>query len=179
MTKEEYFRFHDDFCERMSSITRAKSQDYVGDSGDPFANFKVCEKLGVCSTETGFLVRMLDKMTRIANLADGREAAVFDERIEDSLHDLSNYSALFAGYLKSKKIDELINQMESWPLEDADVFLEEPSISYDIYARNNRGETIILESHRDPKVADTRMLFLEPEWPTFTLTVVPNNVERS
>jgi hypothetical protein len=182
MTKEEYFKFHDDFCNRMSSITRVKSQDYTGDSGDPFANFRVCEKLGVCSVETGFLVRMLDKMTRIANLADGRKAAVYDEKIEDSLHDLANYSALFAGYLKSKRRDSLADIFAAWAAEDEECdsgALELTWPVYEIQARNNRGQMITLESHWDPSVADQRMQQLESEWPTFTLTVVPVHAERS
>lgn len=182
MTKEEYFRFHEDFCRRMADVTRKKSRDYTGDSGDPFANFRVVEKLGICSTETGFLVRMLDKMTRIANLADGREAAVFDERIEDTLFDCANYAALFAGYLKSKqqaKMDELV-QATTDALGDYFNDLEyTPWPTYEIRARNNRGQVITLESHPDPEVADQRMRQLESEWPTFTLMVVPVHDQRS
>lgn len=182
MTKDEYFTFHAQFCERMSIITQRKSADYTGDSEDPFANFKVCEKLGICSTETGFLVRMLDKLVRVSNLADGREAAVFDERIEDTLFDTANYAILFAGYLKSKqlaKMDELIQVTRDVLGDDYDTLDSESWPTYEIQARNNRGQVITLESHMDPYTADSRMQQLESEWPTFTLTVVPVHDERS
>lgn len=182
MNHDEYFKFHDQFCERMSSVTRAKSKDYTGDSGDPFSNFRAVEKLGICSTETGFLVRMMDKMVRIANLADGRPAAVFDEKLEDSLHDCANYCALFAGYLKSKQDEareRLIDEYFKASLEaQGDEYDCDTWPTWEIQARNNRGDTIVLESHYDPEVADGRMRQLESEWPTFILMVVPVNDRR-
>lgn len=102
MSKEEYLEFHRAFCARMIEVTTAKNADYTGGDPDPFANFKMVEKMGVCSTETGFLTRMSDKFIRISNLID-REAQVKDESIADTLHDLANYCALFAAYLQSKR----------------------------------------------------------------------------
>jgi hypothetical protein len=101
--KEAYLAFHRDFCARMIEVTQRKNADYTGSDPDPFANFRVVEKLGVCSVEVGFLVRMSDKFIRISNLADGRQAQVKDEAIDDTLHDLANYAALFAAYLASKR----------------------------------------------------------------------------
>lgn len=198
MNHEEYFRFLDEFCKGMSSVSRKKNQDYTGDSGDPFANFRAVEKLGICSTETGFLVRMLDKLVRISNLADGRKEAVLDEKIEDTLHDLANYSALFAAYLKGKQLDKLADYLEAsqdledsvvnrewngqeedlanfeWPSRESTSPIDKAEWPFwEIRARNNRGDSIVIESHLSAKTADTRMRELEPEWPTFTLTVVP------
>lgn len=101
--KANYLLFHKTFCDRMIEVTQRKNADYTGSDPDPFANFRVVEKLGVCSTEVGFLVRMSDKFIRISNLADGRQAQVKDEAIDDTLHDLANYCALFAAYLNTKR----------------------------------------------------------------------------
>jgi len=138
-------------------------------------------------------VRMMDKMVRISNLADGREAAVLDEKLEDTLFDLANYAALFAGYLKSKQNDaedKAINadlqasqatQDDGHDSEDGptwDDFAPQGGTTWQIQARNLRGEISTLESHHDPEVADSRMQLLELDWPTFTLTVVPVNDQR-
>lgn len=57
----------------------------------------------ICSVEQGFLVRMSDKYARICNLiGNQKENAVLDEKVEDTLIDLANYSMLLAVYLKSK-----------------------------------------------------------------------------
>lgn len=103
MTKEEYLKFHEEFCAEMVRITKAKNHDYTGTNPDPFANFRGVENGGICSTEQGFLVRMHDKMARISSFVQQGVLAVKDESIEDTLKDLANYSALLAGYIKSKK----------------------------------------------------------------------------
>jgi len=183
VTHDEYYKFHDQFCEQMTIITRKKSQDYTGDSGDPFSNFRAVEKLGICSTEQGFLVRMMDKMVRISNLADGREAAVLDEKLEDTLFDLANYAALFAGYLKSQAYFQASRDTQDDDFDHEggptwDDFAPQGGTTWQIQARNLRGEISTLESHHDPEVADSRMQLLELDWPTFTLTVVPVNDQR-
>ncbi len=103
MTKEEYLKFHEAFCADMVRITKAKNHDYTGNNPNPFANFEGVENANVCSTEQGFLVRMHDKMARINSFVQKGVLQVADESIEDTLKDLANYSALLAGYIKSKK----------------------------------------------------------------------------
>ena len=103
ITPEEYLKQFKQITEKMYDITKAKNSDYTADSGDAFANFKVVEDLGVCSVETGFLTRMSDKVARLAGLAKGKEIAVKDEKYEDTLLDLANYSILLAIYLKNKR----------------------------------------------------------------------------
>lgn len=103
MNKDEYFRFHDAFTKSMSEITRAKNADYTGKTSDPFANFTRVEVLGVCSTEQGFLTRMTDKLCRITSFVQNGQLLVKDESVQDTLKDLANYCALFAGYIESKK----------------------------------------------------------------------------
>ena len=77
-----------------------QAEAFVGN--DPFANFRRAEALGVCSTEQAFLVRMTDKMSRLASFSSRGELSVEDETVYDTLEDLINYSVLLAAYLKSK-----------------------------------------------------------------------------
>lgn len=101
--KEEYLKFHKEFCDDMVKIAKAKNHDYSGFDDDPFANFKIVEKCGIASTEQGFLTRMMDKMSRLNSFVQQGVCEVQDEKIEDTLKDLSNYCILFAGYLRQKK----------------------------------------------------------------------------
>lgn len=103
MNKLEYMELHANLCKRMQEITKAKNADYTGKTDDPFANFRRCEQLDICTTEIGFLTRMTDKIARINSLLQNGVAQVKDESIEDTLLDLANYSLLLIGYLKSKK----------------------------------------------------------------------------
>lgn len=102
MTKQEYFEFAEQFFGECIEISRKKNADYTGGNDDPFSNFKAVEVLGI-STESGFLTRMMDKMKRIASFAENGELQVKDESVLDTLNDLANYCALFAGYIKSTK----------------------------------------------------------------------------
>lgn len=105
MTKQEYMDFHKEFCELMMTITKAKNADYAGSGDDPFANFRHIGNLvqvkDIDVVAVGFLTRMSDKFSRIGSFITKGELQVKDESVEDTLHDLANYSALFAGYLRS------------------------------------------------------------------------------
>lgn len=102
MTKQEYFEFAEKFFKQCIDISKNKNADYTGKNTDPFSNFQAVEVLGI-STESGFLTRMMDKMKRIASFAENGQLQVKDESVLDTLHDLANYSCLFAGYIQSKK----------------------------------------------------------------------------
>lgn len=84
----------------MMTIVTMKNKDY-STIENAFRNFMQCETLGICSAEKGILVRMSDKMSRISNLLE-RDAFVVDEKIEDTLVDLSVYSIILSIYLKEK-----------------------------------------------------------------------------
>lgn len=103
MTKSEYFQFHEDCCKKMITITRAKNADYTGMGDDPFANFDRVQVMGVTDTVRGFLVRMLDKFSRITSFAQKGILEVKDESVEDTLLDLANYCLLLAGYIHSSR----------------------------------------------------------------------------
>jgi hypothetical protein len=102
MTKQDYFKFHQDCLDKMAKITAAKNADYTGVGDDPFANFTRVEAVGICSTEQGFLTRMMDKVSRINSFVQKGTLQVKDESVEDTLLDLANYCLLMAGYIKSK-----------------------------------------------------------------------------
>jgi hypothetical protein len=96
-----------DFLARMAELQnenietmRMKNADYAN-SDDAFANFTLCERMGLASTEQGILIRMTDKMQRIANLLN-RDAQVTDESILDTLSDLANYANILRVYLEAK-----------------------------------------------------------------------------
>ncbi len=106
MNRAELFEFHQAFTADMFAICKAKNSDYAGqeEGANPFANFARVEALGIVKTELGFLVRMADKMSRLATLLQpGAEAKVKDESVHDTLVDLANYSLLLAAYLKHRK----------------------------------------------------------------------------
>lgn len=92
MTKAEYMDFHRNFCERMVEITKKKNADYSGSGDDPFANFRRAgnfvqvKELDI--NAVGFLTRMSDKFSRIGSFISNGTL---------------NYSALFAGYLRSQR----------------------------------------------------------------------------
>ncbi len=72
---------------RMFEIQDAKGRDY-GEENDGLRNLR---RRGV----DGVVARMGDKMSRIEILAQpGREAAVKDESLDDTLLDLANYCLL-------------------------------------------------------------------------------------
>ena len=104
MTKQEYMKFHEDFCKKMTDITKKKNADYTGASGDPFANFTQIAGLVQLPRviEVGFVTRMSDKLSRIGSYVTNGRLEVKDESALDTLTDLANYCALFAGYLAQR-----------------------------------------------------------------------------
>ena len=71
MNREELLKHHAQICNRALEIMQEKNHDYAGKGGEqPFANFERCESMGVCSTEQGFLVRVIDKVSRLATFVE-------------------------------------------------------------------------------------------------------------
>lgn len=102
MNQKLYLEEFKKVTEQMFETTKRKNSDYSGENNaDAFKNFRAAENLGVCSTEEGMVVRMLDKMVRIANLLK-QDNFVEWEGIADSLLDLSVYSIIMYIYLKNK-----------------------------------------------------------------------------
>jgi len=96
----------DGIAKECIDLMRKKNHDYAGPQ-DFFKNLTYCEKLGICSTQQGMLVRMSDKMSRLSTLIGSGEAAqVKDESIDDTLRDMVNYSLLMLTYRKHLRMGE-------------------------------------------------------------------------
>ena len=103
MNRTELLLFHDDLCSRARAVMEDKNHDYAGPGGDdPFANFRAVEALGLCSTEKGVLVRMLDKLKRLQTFEAVGRLAVAGEGPLDACLDIMNYAILLAAIIKEK-----------------------------------------------------------------------------
>lgn len=83
------------------AIVKAKNKDYSTES-NPFRNFEYAQYVNV-DVPDAILVRISDKLARVANLIHQEGRAVMDERIEDTLCDLANYAIILKVYLEDKK----------------------------------------------------------------------------
>jgi hypothetical protein len=95
---------HDDLTTRARDLMTRKNHDYAGKGGEnPFTNFLLCEAMGLCSTEAGMVVRLSDKLSRLATFVSAGELLVKDESVEDTLLDIINYAVLVAGQIRYRK----------------------------------------------------------------------------
>lgn len=85
--------------EEIGELHSRKSYDYTPE-GDPLANFKRSEKLGVPAWKS-CLIRMGDKQGRIEQLANGKDPQ--NESLRDSLIDNAVYSLLCILLLEDAK----------------------------------------------------------------------------
>lgn len=106
MTRDDLMKIHEDLCLKGRELMEKKNRDYAGRGGsEPFANFTRVESMGICSTESGMLVRLTDKMSRLSSFAESGKLAVENESFEDTIVDVINYMVLFYAYIKDKKTD--------------------------------------------------------------------------
>lgn len=92
----EVMKFRAEMHEKSMGLIKQKGADYNRDQqeqGDTLFNLRVCEILGIVPvTESGILVRLSDKLMRLISLTKpGREAAVKDESVLDTIADVHNY----------------------------------------------------------------------------------------
>ena len=103
MTRDDLMKIHEDLCLKGRELMDKKNRDYAGRGGtEPFANFTRVESMGICSTESGMLVRLTDKMSRLSSFAESGKLAVENESFEDTIVDVINYMVLFYAYIKNK-----------------------------------------------------------------------------
>lgn len=95
--EDEFFRHLCNFAQMGLAIAKSKNTDYAG-NGDPFANFRMTEALGV-SLPRGILVRKADKLSRMSNLLT-RPPAVADESLIQTCIDDAMYSLILAVFIK-------------------------------------------------------------------------------
>lgn len=83
--------------DNMQKVYEAKDNDYSS-NGLPMGNLRKCEDAGI-EAWRGCLVRMGDKISRLENFINSHEYMV-DEKAEDTILDLANYSILMSCLLK-------------------------------------------------------------------------------
>ena len=93
MTTADFINRIAELYNRNVEIARNKNNDYA-ESGDPFKNFRGCERHGV-PLPLGIMVRMEDKMARLGNLLQ-KEPSVVGESVLDTALDLANYAVILA-----------------------------------------------------------------------------------
>ena len=106
MTRDDLMKIHEELCLKGRELMDKKNRDYAGRGGtEPFAKFTRVESMGICSTESGMLVRLTDKMSRLSSFTESGKLAVENESFEDTVVDVINYMVLFYAYIKDKKTD--------------------------------------------------------------------------
>jgi len=97
---EELFQLHIDLTERSRLLMARKNHDYskIG----PFDNFKVCEALQITSAENGIIIRIGDKLSRLASIFE-KGVQVNEESIDDTILDIINYAVLLYGVHLDRK----------------------------------------------------------------------------
>ena len=96
MTRDELLKHHELICKSAQDLMNLKNRDYAGNGGkEPFANFTRCESLGVCTTEQGMLVRVVDKISRLSSFIEAGKMSVENELLSpnDPLYNLNGTSS--------------------------------------------------------------------------------------
>ena len=93
MNIDRVLEYHEEICNKARDLMRDKSHDYAG-TKDAFGNFRLCERLDVCDTATGIMVRLSDKFSRLSQLHHN-QPKVKDEAVEDTVEDLINYAIIY------------------------------------------------------------------------------------
>lgn len=96
-------RLHKNITEKALTTMRKKNADYTGESLDPLFNFKQSEHLGICSTEQGIVIRIMDKISRVLSFLQKGVLEVEDEKVEDTIEDAINYLILLLFAIKQRK----------------------------------------------------------------------------
>ena len=106
MTRDELLKRHETLCKQGRDLMNLKNRDYAGNGGqEPFANFTRCEAMGVCTTEQGFLVRIVDKLSRMSSFIESGTMHVENESFHDSCVDIINYMVLLSSFVAEKESD--------------------------------------------------------------------------
>lgn len=108
MNRDELIQYHERICEEARELMRVKNHDYAGkNTSSPWMNFERSEIMGLCKTEQAFMVRILDKVSRLITFIDAGELAVKGEGVHDSIVDIINYMVLFSAFCKEKEEKEI------------------------------------------------------------------------
>jgi len=86
---------HQELCAEALEIFAKKNADYARSDSKPFSNFELPSILGVCRTDEATFIRLLDKISRMANLLR-RDPVVTEEQMHDTIIDALNYLVIIA-----------------------------------------------------------------------------------
>lgn len=109
MDREQLLEFHKKMTEQARDLMVRKNTDYAGhklSEMSVFGNLEMVERMGIVNTETGILLRMLDKFARLKTFVQDGSLLVKDESVTDTLIDLINYSVLMAAKIETRKADK-------------------------------------------------------------------------
>jgi len=101
MKNTELFTLAEKTFNECLETLKNKNHDYaVGENQeeDALKNFKLVEYLKITDSPTGILVRMCDKVSRLANVYKGGNKV--KESYEDTIKDLINYSLILLATIK-------------------------------------------------------------------------------
>lgn len=100
--RQELFRLHRQLSKQALELMKKKNHDYAGKRGHtPLGNLGLCEAMEVCSIEQGILIRMSDKLMRLAKFCESGELKVA-ESVDDTIVDTINYAILLAFAAKER-----------------------------------------------------------------------------
>lgn len=102
-----YNNFPDDRVSQMIEIQKESLELFKNknaDYGDAFATHGII----------GILIRIQDKINRALNITENNIELVNDEKIEDTLIDLHNYSAMALILIKEKEKDTETDNILPW-----------------------------------------------------------------
>lgn len=120
MNIQELLELHEEICDTGRDLMAKKNADYASED-DLFKNFKVCELMGYCDMQTGMMVRITDKLSRIGNALSGGEYEVKDESLRDTVIDAINYLVLlYASMGKKGDIKESLLENERFLFDPKD-----------------------------------------------------------
>lgn len=105
MNRDALIQLHQETCAKCLDILKEKNQDYSGGSGDPFANFRGSEFIGI-KPELGILMRSMDKFKRIQAFVETGTLAVKSESVNDAIRDVINYMVLLQGLIQETQANE-------------------------------------------------------------------------
>lgn len=100
--RERLMALHANLNAEGLAIMGAKNADYSGGTGDPYANFRAAEVLGI-PAELGILMRCMDKIQRIRSFVTNGKLQVKSESVRDAIVDVRNCMVLLAGMIEDRE----------------------------------------------------------------------------
>jgi len=108
MTRADLLCWHKEICADAFGTFEKKGNDYATDV-DPLHNINACRIVKITPAQA-ILVRMIDKISRLGNVADGKSMQV-EETVADTIEDLINYAVLLkVAFAEGVNMDTTIPQ---------------------------------------------------------------------